>query len=310
MSEPEPVLSGTLNWNFRIASDGGDLFVRRYRDDLESPRIQGEHHLVKWAEERGIPAPLPNETPDDRTFVEIGGGRWSVYPWIDGELVERGSLSATQRRTLGALHGLTQATLAHHPLSEGATLQMQWSKEESLTYLRRVAEVAAARPADAEYAGAVNKQLARLEQMEVLPPSAFQALPAQVLHGDFHDHQVLWQGDSIAALVDWEIWHTDPRVWELVRSLAFSLLLGSPGMEEYLGGYREFIQLSEDEARLGLRLWWQSRVVGLWAWAAYFLQGNERVARFFPAMIAESDLIADAGWREAVEERFVRAACR
>ncbi|MEO8540420.1 MAG: phosphotransferase [bacterium] len=308
-SEPEPVLSGTLNWNFKVGTDGGPFFVRRHRDDLETARIQGEHALVAWAEARGVPAPLPEETPEGQTIIKMGTGRWSMYPWIDGELSVRGALTAQQVRTLGALHGFTQATLAKHPESAGQPLQMRWDKAQSVELLKRIATVAAESGADSELQVAVTNQLKRLEAMEVLPPEAFATLPVQLIHGDFHDHQVLWQEDSIAALVDWEIWHADPRVWEVVRSLAFSQLLGGPLMEEYLLGYRDHVQLTEDECRLGLRMWWQSRVVGVWAWAAYFLQGNTRVARFFPEMIAESERIADDGWTSGINERFVRAAC-
>ncbi len=309
MSEPEPVLSGTLNWNFGIDSDGGRLFVRRYRDDLETPRIHGEHALVRWVEERGVPVPLPELTEDDRSVIEIAGGRWAVYPWIDGEVPERGSLSGSQVRTLGALHGFTQSVLAGHPDSAGARMQMAWDKAQSLEYLARIRAVAAAKGADDWLQDAVAKQTSLLEGLEVLPPSGYASLPCQLLHGDFHDHQVIWDGENIAALVDWEIWHADPRVWEVVRSLAFSQLLDSPMLEDYLGGYRQFVQLTEDECRLGLRLWWQSRLVGLWAWAAYFLQGNTRVAKFFPEMVAELDKVADEGWKAGIEERFVRAAC-
>jgi hypothetical protein len=47
----------------------------------------------------------------------------------------------------------------------------------------------------------------------------------------------------------------------------------------------------------------------MWAWGAYFLEGNTRVSRFFPALVKELDLVGDEGWRSGIEERFVRAAC-
>ena len=307
MGEPQAVTGGTLNWNFRVPTDGGDYFVRRYRDDLETQRIRGEHALVRWVAERGVPAPLP-EAVEDRSLIEIGGGRWSIFPWIEGEVGGRGTLTPAQATTLGALHGYTQAVLATHPLSEDARMWLNWSKEQSLEMLRRVSRAARDQRAEPEIQGAIDRQFATLEQMDVLPPSAFASLPAQLIHGDFHDHQVLWDGDNIAALVDWEVWRTDSRIWELVRSLAFSQLLDSPRLEDYLAGYREHVRLSEEECRLGLRLWWQSRTVGLWAWQAYFLDGNTRVSRFFPALVAEHDKLANEGWRSGIEERFVKAA--
>jgi len=308
IGDPTPVPGGSLNWNYRAETDGGLRFVRRYRDDLETERILGEHRLIAWVAEFGVPAPVPERTPEESTIAQIAHGRWSCFPWVDGSPRPRGTLTSAQARNMGSLHGYTQAVLAGHPESQGAAMTMTWDRAQSQTWLARIREKAAESGAETWILDGLRRQAEMLDELDVLPPAAFASLPVQVLHGDFHDQQVLWQGDQIAGLVDWEIWHTDPRVWELVRSLSFSLLLDSPLMEEYLAGYREFVQLSEAECRLGLSLWFQSRVVGLWAWAAHFLEGNARVKDFFPEMIAALDKVADAGWKAGIEERFVRAA--
>lgn len=307
--EPEPVAGGTLNWNFGIETEGERLFVRRYRDDLPPARIRAEHALLRWVSERGIPSPTPYKTEGDETVLSIAGGNWSVFPWVEGEVRERGTLTAAQTNLLGTVHGATQAVLATHPESAGASLAMRWDKAESIGYLERILGAAEERGAAEALRAGVARQLALLREFDVRPPEDFAGLPAQLLHGDFHDHQVLWSGEEIVAVVDWEIFGPNPRVWELIRSLAFSQLLGAPGMEDYLHGHRRFVQLDEEECRLGLRLWWQSRVVGVWVWAAYFLQGNERVLKFIPEVIAELDRLSDETWKREVERRFVEAAC-
>ncbi|MBE0610288.1 MAG: phosphotransferase [Dehalococcoidia bacterium] len=303
----EPVAGGTLNWNFSVHTDGGRKFVRRYRHDIATDRIRGEHDLLFWLAERGVPVAVANETPGGATIVDVGSGRWAVFEWVEGEVPPRGSLTRARALMLGRAHGRLQELLAGHPLSSAAVMSTRWDKGESLALLERVRD-SAARDADRRVQAVIAKQVKALELLEVLPPEAFAALPAQLLHGDFHDQQVIWQGESIVAIVDWEMWKTDVRVWELVRSLAFSNLLDSPLMEEYLAGYREHIRLSEEECRLGLRLWWQSRLVGLWVWAAYFLQGNERVRSLFPAAIEDVNRATDEPWKAALEDRFVRAA--
>jgi Ser/Thr protein kinase RdoA (MazF antagonist) len=158
---------------------------------------------------------------------------------------------------------------------------------------------------NAEVLAAIRRHRGMLEPLEVLPPDAFAALPCQLLHGDFHDQQVLFAGDRVSALVDWEIWHADPKIWELIRSLAFSELLETPLLEPYLEGYGRHVRLSEEECRLGWQLWWQTRVVGLWVWGAYYLEGHSRVRQHFPAVTAELELVADVGRRERCEERFM-----
>ncbi len=303
----EPVVGGTLNWNFSVHTDSGRKFVRRYREDIATDRIRGEHALLSWLSERGAPVAVANETPGGATIVDVGDGRWAVFDWIEGEARPRGTLTRAQARMLGAAHGRIQELLADHPLSAAATMSMRWDKGESLALLERVRD-AAAQDADPRVRAVIAKQMEALQSLDVLPPEEFAALPAQLLHGDFHDEQIIWRGEAIWAVVDWEMWKTDLRVWELVRSLTFSKLLESPLMEEYLAGYREHIRLSEEECRLGLRLWWQSRLVGLWVWAAYFLHGNQRVRSLFPAAIEDVNRATDEPWKAALEDRFVRAA--
>jgi homoserine kinase type II len=306
--EATPVPGGSLNWNYRVETDHGPRFLRRYRDDLEIARIRGEHGLVTWAAARGVPAVRPSGVRSGRTVAVVAGGRWALFPWVEGAPVERGHLSPEQARALGSVHGRIQAALAEHPLSEDAVMKLHWDRDESLALLGAVETAALKADAEEWILAGIRKQRAMLAALELAPPEAFAALPCQLLHGDFHDEQVLWDGDRVSAVVDWEIWHTDPRAWELVRSLAFSQLLESPLLEEYLAGYRQHVRLSEYECRLALKLWWQSRVVGLWVWAAYFIERNERVRKVFPSVIADLELVSDPARRAAIEERLLSAA--
>ncbi|MGH2607460.1 MAG: phosphotransferase enzyme family protein [Tepidiformaceae bacterium] len=311
MAAPDRVTrvpGGTLNWNFRVEAGEGTYFLRCYRANLETERIAGEHELVAWVGERGVPAPVAIPMRDGGTIAVVGERRWALLPWMAGEPVERGALSAAQARSLGAMHGRIQAVLASHPDSDGARMLMRWDKGQSLGLLDRLIAKAGERREAKWIVEGLEMQRRMLDATDVLPPEAFASLPCQVLHGDFHDQQALFLGDEVSAIVDWEIWHTDPRAWELVRSLAFSLMLTSPWREDYLAGYREHMRLTEGEVELAMRLWFQSRVVGVWAWWAYLMDGNDRVVDFFPEMMAELRRIGTEGWTDSVTERVVRAS--
>jgi Ser/Thr protein kinase RdoA (MazF antagonist) len=304
-----PVLSGTLNWNFEVPTTEGRRFLRCYRQNLETERILGEHALLAWVARRGIPVPVPIAAPDGNTLAIVGDHRWALFPWARGAAVERGHLLDAQTRELGDVHGRIQAALAEHPLSNDAKMTLRWDKTQSLDHLTRL--IAKGRETGAEdwLINGMERQRRLLDVFDVLAPDDFSSLPCQLLHGDFHAQQVMFEDARVTAVVDWEIWHVDPRAWELVRSLAFSQMLDSPQLEDYLAGYRNHVLLSEEEARLALRLWFQSRLVGLWAWHAYFFEGNLRVKDFFPTMIIELYLVSDKRWTESVVERFVRACC-
>lgn len=304
-----PVTGGTLNWNFDVQTASGRFFLRCYRANLESERIAGEHRLVQWVGARGIPVATPVAALDGERLVSVGEDRWALFPWVHGLAVGRGALSSTRATALGEMHGRVQAVLATHPDSKTAQLSMLWDKQQSLAALEHLVAIGKQRGVEDWITEGMERQRGLLESTDVKTRKHFASLPCQMLHGDFHDQQVLFEGDRVTAVADWEIWHTDPRAWELVRSLAFSQLLDSPLLIDYLRGYRQHIQPSEDEMQLALTLWFQSRFVGLWAWWAHLKEGNERVKHFFPAILAELELIADERWTESIRDRVVKAAC-
>lgn len=305
-----PVEAGTLNWNFRVDFGNRRCVLRCHRDNLETERIEGEHALLAWVSERGIPAPVPVPTSAGETLVEWGGHRWSLAPWMRGELQPRGTLSGAQAHALGAMQGRIQSLLGTHPESRDPALTLRWDIEDSLVRLATLVEVARKRQEASWIVDALVRQRRLLAEADALTPVEIDTLPRQLLHGDFHDQQVLFEGGEVTAVLDWEIWRTDPRAWELVRSLSFSKVLDSPPLESYVAGYRQHVHLGEDEIRLALSLWFQSRIAGTWAWWAYFVDGNDRVRDFFPDMVAELDRITTPGCTDAATERVVDAACR
>ena len=303
-----PVAGGSLNWNYRVTTPEGAWFLRRYRDNLPTARIAGEHELIAWAAARGVPAPVPVPSLEHDTIDEQGEARWAVFPWVSGAVQARGTLTAPHARALGEAHGRLQAVLAMHPPSRDAQPETRWDRERSRAHMRVLIEAAARRGEEAWVLDGLALQAGLLDEWQVMPAASFDDLPCQLLHGDFHDQQVLWDGECVAAVVDWEIWHMDPRAWELIRALAYSRVLDSPLLADYLAGYREHVRLTERECRLGLRLWWQLRVLGLWAWSAYLLEGNDRVKAFLPSTVADLERAASKVRRETLEERFVAAA--
>ena len=306
---PEPVAGGTLNWNYRVETSTGTVFVRRHRPELDIDRIAGEHAVIDFAATHGIPVAKPLQREGGVTTFASRAGTWAVFPWVEGRTATRGQITAAQAHVLGALHGRIHAAFATHPASAGAQFTMRWDKGQSLAILEKVAGLAAERRMEASVEAAIAFQRKLLERTQLEPPSSFASLPCQLTHGDYHDQQVLLAADdTAAAVVDWELYQVTARVWEVIRALSFSALLHTSRLEDYLRGYRQYASLTEDECRLGVQLWWQSRVNGVWVWSAYFLQGNERVAAFIPGIVPELERLADPVVRQDLVGRLTKGA--
>lgn len=300
---------GTLNANYRTPTAGGAVFVRLHREGFTAGRVRAEHDILDFVRARGIPVPRPLSTTSGQTTVDTTAGTWSAYPWLEGEHPVRDELGPRRAAALGEMHGRIHGVLATHPASPGASFTMAWARDHSLETLARIDAAAAARGAEPWIREGIALQASLLRAEPLRYPRDFACLPCQLAHGDYHDQQVLFDpAGSVAAVTDWELCGPFARIWDVVRSLAFSLLFSTPGLEEYMAGYRRHVALTPEECHLGMELWWQSRLGGTWVWSAFFLEGNERVSRFFPETIAALRQLADPSWRRETERRLVRAA--
>ncbi len=203
-------------------------------------------------------------------------------------------MTPREAESIGAAHGLTQRALLEHPESAGITLQglsdqLAWDTGRSLEMIKRIERQAARAPEHRAVVEVLSFQRQLLESGAARSFSELSDLPCQLLHGDFHDQQVLLDDDaSVVAVVDWELIRPAARVWELIRSLSFSHVLETDLLEHYVSGFRRHVALTEDECRGGIELWWQTRLHGTWVYEAYFLEQNDRTGPLFEETVAIS----------------------
>jgi Ser/Thr protein kinase RdoA (MazF antagonist) len=308
-AEAIPVITGTLNGNARVATTTGDVFVRRHRRGVNLARVLAEHDIVAFAAAHEIPVAPPLRAMDGSTAIEHAGAAWAVYPWLDGRTPERGAITPGEAFALGQELGRIHAAFAEHPGSDNARFTMRWDKSETLGLLEKCLALAESRHEVAAIRDALAYQIDLLRTTEIEPPAYFEGLPCQLSHGDYHDQQVLFRDDAtVVAVTDWEMFQQTARAWEVVRCLGFAQLLHTTAMDDFLQGYRMHARLSEMECTLAVQLWWQSRVGGAWAWYAYFFEGNERVAEFFPGIAPGLRLLADPAVREHLKVQLLSAA--
>ncbi len=309
--DPSEVSGGTLNDNYHVTTADGPFFARRYRTGIEADRIRHEHSITRWVADRHAPAIAPLARPTGETVVEVEGRLWSLFPWVDGRAPVRGEIRPLEAEAIGEAHGHVQHLLADHPESEGASLKLlservAWDTSASLESLAAIEDRATEVGATQSLLDALAFQHQLLESEPSRSFEEFDWLPTQLLHGDFHDQQVLrGAGDTVGGVVDWELTQPASRVWELIRSLHFARLLETDLLERYLVGYRRHVKLTEDECRAGIEFWWQNTLHGTWVYRAYFLEGNERVTAFFPETDRHLRSFADPRQRTQVADRLV-----
>ncbi len=261
----ERVTTGYLNRDEAVTlANGQRLFLKgsRHRD---AAVVIAEHAVIAHAAAGGIPTPLPLVAPDGCTAVMIDDTPWSAFPFRDGATLHEPEMAAHHGKMLARVHGaLTDCPTDGLTFAEGP---LTWDTPATLAEMdgleARIAERQRAGHADA-FDGWTREAFVRLRHLlrGAPPPETFAGLPQGVIHGDFYPPNLLCDAaGEIVAVLDWEFATVRPRVWDVMRALAFTYL-GVHGEEPDRTGARRCVQayraatpLTADELAAGVQLY-------------------------------------------------------
>jgi len=314
VSAPGPVPQSVSNANYRVATDAGLRFFRAHRAGLSRERIQREQAAVRWAGERGIPVAPAIEDSAGRAVHSIGGTSWTVYPWIEGRSLLRGTMTVGDARLLGAMVGRLHAVLRDWPAGDlHRNSELTWDTERSIAELSRVDDLIRYYPAPGEDQLQAQRwlrgQLARLESGVARPSADFAGIPVQATHGDPHERNLMVDGSGNAvAVVDWDRFCLNPPAFEVLRTLTFARLLDEPHLTAFLRGYGGENALDPATAGPCVEQWWQSQLHNTWAFRERFIRGSGATEQFFGDGAAAIERFSDEGFRAGLAARLVREA--
>src|SRR5579872_435449 len=82
---------GTRNRNWIVATEAGRWFIRqRYFAYCAEARLRFDHQALRYMAERGVPVTPPHPGRDGRTWGELDGTVWEVFPFVEGAHVRDG----------------------------------------------------------------------------------------------------------------------------------------------------------------------------------------------------------------------------
>ncbi len=191
--EVTPIPQGSINTNHRFTTDSGRYFLRhttvRSADDLRF-----EAALLAHLAAYHFPGPvllLPGH--EEPPFLELEGGRVSVFRWLPGEELRHPALTADHLERLGAelgkLHRDTQSFSGSRANPYGPDTVRGWLVGLSRNPDKDLAAVA----------GELERYLEKAEGVR-------QGLePRGVIHADLFMDNVKWLGDRVGAFFDFEM---------------------------------------------------------------------------------------------------------
>lgn len=239
----EPIAAGTINTNLCVETSAGRRFLR-VNEGKSADDVAREAAIVGHVAAAGVSTPVPY--PDVTTgqpYARWRGQIVSLFPWLPGRTLARADVTAQHAgqvgRALGRLHRAGATFPDHRP-----------SRYEPAEIDRRVQKIeAVAIPLGDPL---LTDALALLKpELAALARDRWSDLPAGLIHGDLFIDNVLFDGDEMVALLDFE-----QASWgRLAYDLAVTTLAFGFGRDDFrrdvvralIDGYAEERPLGVDE---------------------------------------------------------------
>lgn len=235
-------LPGEYDRNFELSTARGERFILKLtHPDTPDLQLDFENAILAHLAGAAVPRLLPTLS-GERVARLPDGGRARLLTRLPGRvLAEVRPLPADLPEAAGALLGRVDRALAdlHHP---GMHRDWLWDLTRAGEMIRR----------GLPHLPAVDRSLPVyfLEQFERYAAPRLPQLPAQVIHNDANDYNLLAEDGRITGLVDFGDALWAPRVCEPAIAAAY-LLLGAPDplavAAQVVRGYHQSNPLKEQE---------------------------------------------------------------
>ncbi len=293
--------TGTVNRTVLVEMRGGAYALRAYRRP-DRARVAWEHAAIAWAGARNVPVCLPVPLPDGGTVWERDGRLFALFPLASGRQVARGEMGAGEIAAAGRCLARIHRAFADFPIARARPKNLAVDIPAVLAGIPRIEAAIRALPIQTEVERAALGQLAArrdwLAENVLLAegvPKRLAALPQAVLHGDFQETNLFFEGGEVSAVIDWDQSGAAPRAWEALRALHLMLGLAPAACRVFLAAYRDVCPLPEAEVEEAAACYGVLADQNFWVYEAVYLEGNDRARQF----LTPGDFMPFAAqWRE------------
>ncbi len=209
---------GFINDNWVVETSAGRCFVKHRHPRLAEPAfIAAQHGLTHWLRRHGFPAPAQLPTVDGETLLILDKECYEVQEYIVGSDYDHGRVAHLEEAaaTLGRHHALVRGFAPAVLCRPGELYHPSLLR----TNLSRLAEI---------WHLDEDKDLGRLNSKLEAEASDLARRFAEhgnlrelLIHGDYYADNLLFDGDRIVGVVDYDKARWQPRVVELAEALIY-----------------------------------------------------------------------------------------
>lgn len=249
---------GFVNDNWVVETARGRYFLKRRHPHLRRPDlIRAQHDLMAWLRQANFPVPAIVPTVSGETFLALDGEFCEIHEYIEGRPYDHDRPAHLEEAavTLGRYHTCVQG-FASQALRDLGALYGPTILRTTLTDLSEAWGLDR-KPDLAQMAGQLEAHALDLATRL----AGHSVLPHLVIHGDYYGGNLLFDGDRIVGVVDYDKARWQPRVIELAEALiyfaterpghlqhiVYSGTLDLGVVQQFLAAYNDMASLSEPE---------------------------------------------------------------
>ena len=251
---------GYVNETWLVETTTGCYVLKRRHPVLrQAGLVAAQHALIEYLHSAGFPAPRTLRARSGRTFLELGEDVYELQDYIPGKLCDRARPAhiAAAARTLGLYHRLVSGF--DHPALHRSPERFCPAMLEGI--LGHLSQDSAHRPT-AQTERVLHRLASHARQLAT-HLGQLDRLPQLVIHGDYYAENIIFSGDRVVGVVDYDQARWSARVQEVAEAviyfaqertarfghIVYSGVLELDTARRFLAAYADIVSLSDTEIR-------------------------------------------------------------
>ena len=249
----QAIESSKRNDNFTVEDSTGCRYVlRRFRRNNQEARVRFQLAFQQHLLDSGFPTPRIVKTVANDMLVPVDNHYWAVFEFIEGnEFNQSIEQIAEAALRLAQFHNVVDSFVQQEVVVGFNRMPDWWARgDDEVSELRKF------------FAGIdIEKELDCIKECVTQltrewPAERNKSLRQTWEHGDYHGRNMVFVGNEMRALFDFDVVHRGPRVEDIGRAL-FMFGRKRPGMGNirteiarlFLDNYLRHAELSQEELK-------------------------------------------------------------
>jgi Ser/Thr protein kinase RdoA (MazF antagonist) len=222
--------AGVVNDNWLVADSAGDRYLlRAYRRVRDPERVLFQLRFQEHLLAQGFPTAAVVQTRGCEAFATIEGTPWALFAHVEGTEFDFGSLAQAEEagRRLAQFHAVaarydgpvvpvTVGEVNFSDMAAPVSSHMWRNSVLAEEHDQRLRQLFGGREFEPELAFFSEW---RRRAAAAWPPERLAALSQSWLHCDYHGRNMVFRGDEIVGLFDFDFVTRGPRTYDIARGV-------------------------------------------------------------------------------------------